>query len=94
MRERIADVKIGLNLLGYNTKAACPRLGYIYADQILSLIREKIEKGLLTDDEINSELIKYAIEICESNPIRYWNHTEVIRRITQAQLQKILSLLK
>ena len=50
----------------------------------------KREEALLTDEEINTELIKYANEICESNPIRYWNHSEMIRRAIQAQLDKAL----
>ena len=37
VREEIADIKVGLNLLGYNEKAMCPRMGYHYADQTLSI---------------------------------------------------------
>ena len=57
---------------------------------VLSLLCAEIEKMGLTPDERNSVLIEYALEICESNPVRYWNQTEVIDRMNEAQLQKIL----
>lgn len=54
------------------------------ADQILEAIREEIEKGLLTDKEIDVE--------ARTRPRQTW--LEYGRDMAQAQLQKILALLK
>ena len=66
---------------------------YTVADEILTLLKEEIEKALLTQDEKNTVLLEYASEICGSNPIRSWNNDEMIRLIAQAQLDKILDIL-
>jgi len=54
-------------------------------DKILALISEEIEKGLLTDEEIRVGLKRVPI-----------SYSELVdgRLIAQAQLQKILALLK
>lgn len=43
----------------------------------------------LSIEDIKEELIKYANEICTSDPIKYWNWTELIERVGQAQLRKL-----
>ena len=60
------------------------------ADQILSLITTEIEKGLLSDEELDD---------CYFNPPttignEFIGHRGVNRHIAQAQLDKILNLLK
>lgn len=43
--------------------------------------------GILTPEEIKLIVYNYAIEICQSNPIKEWNWTELIQRYIEAQHQ-------
>ena len=78
LREKIADLQVPESTQ-LNPKYRL--LGYNLADRILALLREKIEKCLLTDEEITQ-----AIEGGYPFP----RH----RDVAQAQLQKILACIK
>lgn len=62
------------------------------ADQLLTLICEEIEKSLLTDEEIR--FLRDAANIQENKLLLGDTTILCERAIAQAQLQKILSLLR
>jgi len=66
------------------------------ASEILALIAEEIEKGLLTDEEIEVAYWKYSWdELADIFPDTSGRMIDLRRKaVAQAQLDKILSLLK
>jgi len=66
------------------------------AREILALIAEEIEKGLLTDEEIEVAYWKYSWdELADIFPDTSGRMIDLRRKaVAQAQLDKILSLLK
>jgi len=66
------------------------------ASEILTLITEEIEKGLLTDEEIEVAYWKYSWdELADIFPDTSGRMIDLRRKaVAQAQLDKILSLLK
>jgi len=83
MRERIARE---LNKHWY--KGDYPEVWYEMAGYVLTLITEEIEKGLLTDEELG-EIIRINHD---DRPFK--SESAIARGTRQAQLDKILSLLK
>jgi hypothetical protein len=60
---------------------------------ILSLIRKAVEGARLTPEQFNIVMIEYARHIMASNPIKEWNFTELMRRMSDAQLDAVLKLM-
>jgi len=110
MREKIAQwffyrkYEPSSDALAYNLRwedipfDGCPSKEPFYkkAAQFLTLISEEIEKGLLTDEEIEVAYWKYSWgELADIFPDTSGRMIDLRRKaVAQAQLQKILALLK
>jgi len=66
---------------------------YVWHKDRIALISEKIEKGLLTDEQL-SEVEYFAVESPDKDAPESFKKRERRRAIAQAQLDKILALLK
>ena len=83
MREKIAEI-LGWKYSLYNLKKA---------DQILKEISEEIEKGLLTDKEIEY-IARRNFPLFELDDEDEKDRKATTKELIQAQLQKSLALLK
>ena len=84
MREKIAKMRVVVDA----TTNDGFRLASQSINEILALITEEIEKGLLTDEELG-EIIRINHD---DRPFK--SESAIARGTRQAQLDKILSLLK
>ena len=99
MRKKIVEIIKEIGALSWNPlslgdKKIQEQRRIIYAAQILSLIAERIEKGLLTDEDIQKliegdDMLKYGRDMGFID-----DYKEETKALLQAQLDKILSLLK
>lgn len=104
MREKIKEIILEVRQHLCNTEFAPPPFDDEpldcnwfngFTDQILTLIREEIEKCLLADEEISNTLTENFKRTMGKDPKQYFNYVaENDRVIAQAQLQKILKALE